>query len=200
MVDFRSLAVVDDGADARRALTQVKGVDSRYPLYGEIELVPPVELDDALAPRNGIHGAVLHPLLAEQLEIDIGDNFRLGNTLFRVSATILREPDATPGVLELGPRTIVYTNALADSGPAWPGHALLVTLPAAFCRFRKLGRFARRRRGALQGHGHALAGPAQRGSERSAVCRPRGQLPHSRRAGGSCRRRGGHRVGRARVH
>ncbi len=121
IIDFRSLAVVGDGPDAKRALTQVKGVDSEYPIYGELELDPPIKIDDALGLRDGIQGAIFHPDLAEQLEVDIGDTFMLGNAKFRVSAKLLAEPDNIPSGFQLGPRTIVHTNALDDSGLLGPG-------------------------------------------------------------------------------
>ena len=121
VIDFRSLAVVGGGPDAKRALTQIKGVDSAYPIYGAITLDPPIEVDDALRSREGVNGAILHPSLAEQLEISVGDSFKLGSAEFRVAATLVEEPDNTPGAFQLGPRTIVYTSSLDKSGLLGPG-------------------------------------------------------------------------------
>lgn len=52
IVDFRSMAVVGDGAEAQRGLTQVKGVDAAYPLYGQVVLAPEMPLAAALAGRT----------------------------------------------------------------------------------------------------------------------------------------------------
>ena len=45
IVDFRSMAVAESriSGEVERGLTQVKGVDAAYPLYGEVALAPPRE-------------------------------------------------------------------------------------------------------------------------------------------------------------
>jgi putative ABC transport system permease protein len=47
-VDFRSMVIVDPEGDPERALTQVRGVDGAYPLYGEVVLDPAMPLAEAL--------------------------------------------------------------------------------------------------------------------------------------------------------
>ncbi|WP_111733518.1 ABC transporter permease [Roseovarius amoyensis] len=118
IVDFRSMAVVPDGP---QALTQVKAVDAAYPLIGAVTLDPPIPLAKALAGQDGVPGAVVHPMLAQRLGIGPGDSFRLGRQEFHLMALLKDEPDnATPG-FGLGPRSIVATTALAESGLLSPG-------------------------------------------------------------------------------
>ncbi len=121
IVDFRSLAVAQAGATARRGLTQVKAVDGAYPLYGEVRLEPPLALDEALAGRDGLPGAVMERLLAERLGIAPGGRFRLGRQEFVLTALLLREPDNGGGGFSLGPRTIVRSADLRGSGLIVPG-------------------------------------------------------------------------------
>jgi putative ABC transport system permease protein len=121
VVDFRSMAVVGEGEDARRGLTQVKGVDALWPLTGEAVLDPPVPLAEALAESGGVPGAVMDPVLATLLDLAPGDRFRLGEQAFRLSALLLREPDSAAGGFALGPRTLVRTEDLAGSGLLAPG-------------------------------------------------------------------------------
>src|SRR6056297_3049894 len=121
IVDFRSLATADGGDDRRRGLTQVKGVDAAYPLYGEVRLEPAMSLSEALAGKAGLPGAVMDPVLIGVLDIEVGDTIRLGTQDFVLSAALLREPDSAGGGFELGPRTIVLTDDLADSGLLSPG-------------------------------------------------------------------------------
>lgn len=116
IVDFRSMAVVTDDS----ALTQIKAVDAAYPLYGAVTLDPPIPLAKALAPQDGIPGAVMDPVLISRLSLKPGDTFTLGTQTFRLTAALLREPDSTGG-FTLGPRTIVATDALATSGLLAPG-------------------------------------------------------------------------------
>jgi len=118
IADFRSMALADDG---RRELTQVKAVDSAYPLVGEVALAPDMPLVTALAGADGLPGAVIEPVLANRLGIAPGDTFRLGDQDFRLMALITREPDATGAGFGLGPRTIVARTALAGSGLLAPG-------------------------------------------------------------------------------
>lgn len=113
IVDFRSMAVTPDG---ERALTQIKAVDAAYPLVGQVGLDPPMPLGAALAGDGGLPGAVVHPLLAERLGIAPGDSLRLGRQDFRLMALLKDEPDSAAASFGLGPRSIVATSALADSG------------------------------------------------------------------------------------
>ncbi len=121
IVDFRSMATVGQGDGADRALTQVKGVDSAYPLKGAVVLEPDMPLGDALAPAAGLPGAVMEQVLADRLGLAPGDTFRLGMQDFRLRAILSREPDAAGDGFGLGPRTLVRTEALAASGLIAPG-------------------------------------------------------------------------------
>jgi putative ABC transport system permease protein len=121
IVDFRSMAVVDRGENSERGLTQVKGVDESYPLYGQVVLEPAIPLRDALSRQNGVPGAVMDPVLIERLGLSVGDVFRLGVQDFRLAAAIHREPDGTADGFGLGPRTMVNTADLDGSGLLQPG-------------------------------------------------------------------------------
>ncbi len=114
VIDFRSMARLPGNDD--QALTQVKAVDDTWPLYGAPTLDPPLEIDAALAPQDGVPGAVMAPLLAERLALDIGDTFTLGTQDFRLSARLVSAPDNAAGGFDFGPPTIVLTDDLAGSG------------------------------------------------------------------------------------
>lgn len=116
VVDFRSLAVADPEGRAERALTQVRAVDDLYPLVGAVELDPPLPLDRALAGDGTRPGLVMERVLAERLALSVGDTVRLGTQDFTLSALLLRYPDNSTAGFGLGPRTLVRTEALRDSG------------------------------------------------------------------------------------
>lgn len=116
-VEFRSMAVVGD----ERALTQVQGVDSAYPLLGTVELEPAMPLADALAVSGGLPGAVMDRILVERLGLETGDLFQLGSQAFRLSAVLVRAPDSATGGFGLGPPTMVRSADLAQSGLLTPG-------------------------------------------------------------------------------
>ncbi|MDO5759034.1 MAG: FtsX-like permease family protein [Rhodobacterales bacterium] len=113
IVDFRSLAVAPGGD---RELTQVKGVDDAYPLVGTIGLDPAMALGTALDGRDGTPGAVMAPALIARLALHPGDIFRLGGQDFILMAALVDEPDGAASGFALGPRSMVRTSALRDSG------------------------------------------------------------------------------------
>ena len=121
VVDFRSMAVAGAGDAAERALTQVKGVDGNWPLYGQAEFDPALPVAAVLAGRDGLPGAAMDPLLIERLGLAIGDRFRLGVQDFVLMAALTREPDAVGATFGFGPRTLVSTAGLAGSGLLAPG-------------------------------------------------------------------------------
>lgn len=110
-VDFRSMAVVNRADGAERGLTQVRAVDDAYPLIGAVELTPDMSLDAALADNGG----VMERVLADRLGLAPGDEFSLGTQAFTLRAILDRYPDNSAGGFGLGPRTIVRTEALANS-------------------------------------------------------------------------------------
>lgn len=121
IVDFRSMAVVTRDGVTERGLTQVKAVDDAYPLVGQIALTPAMPLSQALQGRDGLPGGVMAPVLADRLGLSVGDQFQLGTQPFVLMARIAKEPDNATGGFGLGPRTLVATDALAQSGLLKPG-------------------------------------------------------------------------------
>ena len=121
VVDFRSMATAGKGEVQDHALTQVKAVDAAYPLLGTVDLDPPMPLDRALAGADGLPGGVMDPVLVDRLDLAVGDVFRLGLQPFRLMAVLEAEPDSATGGFGLGPRTLVASAALAESGLIGPG-------------------------------------------------------------------------------
>ena len=119
MAEFRSMASsgASSGAStgAEIALTQVKAVDSAYPLLGAVELMPAMSLAEAFAERGGVAGAVMEPVLADRLGLKVGDEFTLGGLKLRLSARLLREPDSAGAGIGFGPRTMLARAALEGS-------------------------------------------------------------------------------------
>ena len=111
-VNFRSMIVVERTAGVERGLTQIRAVDTAYPLVGQVTLDPAISLDTALADT----GSVMERVLADRLALTVGDTFRLGSQGFTLRAILDRYPDNASGGFGLGPRTIVLTDDLAQSG------------------------------------------------------------------------------------
>ena len=116
VIGFRSLAVA--GQD--QALTEVKAVDGNWPLLGQVELSQGT-LAEAFAVQDGLPGAIMEPLLADRLGLKPGDRFKMGTQAFRLSALMLSQPDSATSGIGFAPKTVVRTEALAESGLLAPG-------------------------------------------------------------------------------
>jgi putative ABC transport system permease protein len=117
IVDFRSMVTHRPGtAEAERALVQVKGVDSAYPLTGRVVLADGAALHAALAAGGDLPGLVAHRVLVDRLGAEPGDVMRLGSRDFRLTGILVSTPDGAAGGFGLGPRVIVARDALEGSG------------------------------------------------------------------------------------
>lgn len=115
IVDFRSMAVAGEGLEAERALTQVKGIDGNWPLIGVADFDPSMPVAEVLMGQNGLPGGAMDRILAERLGLTLGDRFRLGVQEFALMAILEYEPDGVTAQFGFGPRTLVATEALAQS-------------------------------------------------------------------------------------
>jgi putative ABC transport system permease protein len=108
-------------AGDRRSLIELKAVDAAYPLYGAVAIAPAQTLGAAIDRRSGNFGAAVDPAILDRLGLRLGDSVKIGDATLQLRGTIEREPDATAGGLEFGPRVIVSVDALAETGLIRPG-------------------------------------------------------------------------------
>jgi putative ABC transport system permease protein len=116
VIDFRSMLVVQKGDQKERGLTQIKAIDTAYPLFGQLRLQTGADIATALAAHDGRPSVVVETVLAEQLGVSIGDVVILGTKEFTLSDVITYIPDSAGDGFGLGPRTIVYAADLDGSG------------------------------------------------------------------------------------
>jgi putative ABC transport system permease protein len=122
----RAMARRLDGED--QALVEVKGIDGRYPLVGQ------VQLSDGLTPARLIAegGVAIDPILLERLNLKIGDTVQLGRTTHKIRATVLGEPDKISDRLNVGPRVLIATPNLDGTGFIDPGSLVTWKYALAF--------------------------------------------------------------------
>jgi len=116
---LRAMARSLDGA--RRSLIELQAVDDSYPLYGTVALAPSQTLAAALMAENGVFGAAAEAAVASRLGLKIGDEFRIGDAVLKLSAIIESEPDRAFAGFTFGPRVTIPTAALAAAGLIRPG-------------------------------------------------------------------------------
>lgn len=102
--------------DPATVLTELKGVDALYPLYGTLALRtgsyhPPLQ------PNQILIGAAL----ADRLNVKTGDQLRYGTTQFTIAGVITDEPDRLGEGFTLGPVAIVSLDGLRSTGLIQPG-------------------------------------------------------------------------------
>ena len=99
-----------------QSLAELKSVDGVYPLVGEMKLKGRDNLDKVLA-----DGAVVEPILLERLGLAVGEEFQLGSAPIKISGVIEKEPDGLLDRLTYGPRILVSTALLEQTGLLKPG-------------------------------------------------------------------------------
>ncbi|HXQ52072.1 MAG TPA: FtsX-like permease family protein [Stellaceae bacterium] len=119
VAQLRGMARTSDGQN--RSLIEIKSVDEAYPLYGSVTLAPAAALADALAKRDGQWGVVVAPALMDRLRIKPGDAIRIGDATLAVRGGLVHEPDGISGLIEIGPRVMMASGALAATGLDQPG-------------------------------------------------------------------------------
>src|SRR5215207_1685308 len=116
---LRAMARSRDGE--RRSLIELQAVDAAYPLDGAVALAPSRPLAAALAPKDGAFGAAAESAVASRLGLALGDEFRIGEAVLRLSAIVEGWPEAGLGGLAFGPRVMIAREALAATGLIRPG-------------------------------------------------------------------------------
>ncbi|MEM8586758.1 MAG: FtsX-like permease family protein [Pseudomonadota bacterium] len=120
IVEARAMARTIDGEDS--SLVELKAVDDVYPLYGEMDLAPPLPIDEALGQIDGVWGAVADETILTRHDLSVGDRLRIGEIEIDVRAVIEEEPDrAAAGAFVLGPRLMVSRGAIEAAGLLQPG-------------------------------------------------------------------------------
>lgn len=105
-----------DRPDALAVLTELKGVDNAYPLYGTLALRQG-DYRAPLAPDRILIG----PALADRLNVGPGDRLVYGTATFTIAAIIADEPDRLGEGFTLGPVAIVLLDGLRRTGLIQPG-------------------------------------------------------------------------------
>lgn len=114
VVRMRAMAIRPDRGTS--LLSELKGVDAAYPLYGELTLEK-----GALGTRPKGNDVVIAAGLADRLSLKPGNSFRMGEADFRVMGIIGEEPDRSGSGFTFGPAVIADMDGLAATQLVQPG-------------------------------------------------------------------------------
>lgn len=117
-VAARAMAQAPSG---ERRLVDLRGVSDTYPLAGQVTLEGGGVLAQALAPQDGVAGAVVERVLLERLGLKLGDRILVGELPLIVRGVLVQEPDRLSRGFALGPRVMVRRQAVEAGGFLEPG-------------------------------------------------------------------------------
>ncbi len=96
----------------RVRLAQVKGIEPGYPFYGPLATDPP----GVWGRMQGAAVAVADPAVLIQLDAEVGDSLRIGNSTFLLVGTVTGLPTELGFQTAIGPRVYVGFPRLAEAG------------------------------------------------------------------------------------
>ncbi len=131
VMTLRAMVRPEDNRDRRR-LVELKAVDSAYPLYGQVETSSPEPLHNLLEQRDGVWGAIADPNLFRHLGLTVGGRIRLGEAVVELRAEMVHEPDRVASVLSFGPRLMISSDAVPETGLVQPGSHVHYMLRATY--------------------------------------------------------------------
>ncbi len=100
-----------DASNETLSFAELKGIEPPFPLVGNFKLADGAPFDFKLLENRG---AVVSPLLLEDLNIKVGDKIRIGEAEFQIRATFSEEPGGTGG-FRLGPRVFIEKKAFDEA-------------------------------------------------------------------------------------
>ena len=110
---FRTMGRVDGKPIS--TLVELRAVDDLYPLYGEFKTTPALDTDILLERRGDLWGTAIDPLLADKLDVAIGDVLKFGAVKAEVRAYVDAEPDKANLGFQLGPSAFLHLDALEET-------------------------------------------------------------------------------------
>ncbi len=121
LVAMAAVCVAEPQEETGAPSTQVvelKAVEARYPLYGNVGLIPHQPLHSSLTPIESscpsrpCFGAVVQESLLISLGIQLHDHIKIGQACFAVTGLLIKEPDRVATAFRLGPRVLLSRQAL----------------------------------------------------------------------------------------
>jgi len=102
------VAMAREPRSGRTIPVELKAVEARYPLYGDVQTTPARPLPALLDSGS----ALVQEDLLTRLAMRPGDRLVIGAATFTIAGIVKKEPDRV-GLLALGPRVLVSADALA---------------------------------------------------------------------------------------
>ncbi|HNU07298.1 MAG TPA: ABC transporter permease, partial [Pyrinomonadaceae bacterium] len=101
-----------DDSNETLSFVELKGIEPPFPLVGNFTTSDGKPFDFKLLANSG---AVVSPLLLDDLKVEIGDSIKIVSSVFQIRATFEEEPGGSGG-FRLGPRVFIEKKAFDSAG------------------------------------------------------------------------------------
>ncbi len=112
VITTSAMAKPVDASNQNFSFVELKGIEPPFPLVGDFTLSDGKPFDFKLLENQG---AVVAPIILDDLNIKIGDKIRIGEEEFQIRATFDEEPGGTGG-FRLGARAFIEKKAFEEAG------------------------------------------------------------------------------------
>ena len=129
-LDLTTMVRLSDADSVLTKLVELRGIQPKFPFYGEFRLGSERGYSFDLFRDNG---ALVGPELLTQLDLSIGDVIAIGEIEFTIRDVLLHEPGRQLGGFSFGPRVLVAYEDVAATGLLRLGsraeHQVLLKMP-----------------------------------------------------------------------
>lgn len=112
VIETETMARLVNAADSRPVMIQVRGVQDRFPLHGDVRLASGAVYSHALLDNRG---TLVSPALLTRLGVKVGDSIAIGSHTFEIRAAADRVPGSLLNFNPI-PRVIVDYDAVEAAG------------------------------------------------------------------------------------
>lgn len=116
IIELRTMLSYNSQSQLKRRIVELKAVDNNYPLVGKVLISPNSEVKLSLGTKKNEKKILIDKSLKDQLGIDVGDFVYLGKSKFKINGIIEKEPDRMFSFATFGPRVLLSTEVLNETG------------------------------------------------------------------------------------
>ena len=116
IIELRTMLSYNSQSQLKRRIVELKAVDNNYPLIGKVLISPNQEVKLSSGTKKNDKKILIDKSLEDQLGIDVGDFVYLGKSKFKINGIIEKEPDRMFSFATFGPRVLLSTQDLNETG------------------------------------------------------------------------------------
>ena len=116
IIELRTMLSYGSQSSLKRRIVELKAVDNNYPLVGKVLTSPFQKVKFPLGTKKPDKKILIDKSLKDQIGIDVGDFVYLGKSKFKINGIIEKEPDRIFSFATFGPRVLLSTQALNQTG------------------------------------------------------------------------------------